>query len=319
MSAFDAEPGLSAPAAAAPKRQKKQRSLSHTSGIVVLCLVTLLWGINWPITKIAVTEIPVWTFRAISLLVGGFGLLLLCVLRGASLRIARREIWPILLVTLFNVIAWQLCSAFGLFFLPSGRASILALTMPLWAALLSIPVLGEKLTVATTISLLLGLIALGAMVGPQFSEIMAHPIGIVLMLAAAISWALGTVLFKYYRWTSSTALLTGWQLVLGGLPVLIGALISDRSLDLRAVSSEAWLATAYTSTAAMIFCQWAWLRVVTMFPTAIAGLGIVAIPAVGVISGALLLGESVTGDVFISLSATMLALIVVFMKPKKQV
>ncbi|TXH35578.1 MAG: DMT family transporter [Rhodospirillaceae bacterium] len=315
MSTFKTAPGLPSPQDNVI--QQKQRSLSHAGGIIVLCFVTLIWGVNWPVTKIAVMEIPVWTFRAISLLVGGFGLLFVCALSGSSLRLAKQEIRPILLVTFFNVVAWQLCSAFGLFFLPSGRASILALTMPLWAALLSVPILGERLTLATTASLFLGLVALGAMVIPQFSAIIAHPIGIVLMLAAAVSWALGTVLFKYFRWTSSTALLTGWQLLLGGIPVLIGALIMDRSFEMRAVSSAAWLATAYTSTAAMIFCQWGWLRVVTMFPTAIAGLGIVAIPAVGVISGALLLDEPVTGDVFISLIATMLALIVVVTKPRK--
>jgi len=308
--------GRAAITAPPPALHGNHPSLSRQSGICLLLAITLLWGANWPATKVAVSEIPVWTFRAITLLGGGCGLLLCARIGGLSLLIRRVELAPTLLTTLFNVTAWQLLSAFGLIYMPSGRASILALTMPLWAALLSVPLLGERLTFPLIISLFLGLIGLGAMMAPQAHEILLHPIGIVLMLAAAISWALGTVLFKFFKWTSPTSVLVGWQLVLGGIPIMIGALIADQSVDIGSISGKAWLATAYTTFAAQIFCQWGWLKVAKQFPTAIAGLGIVAIPAVGVVSGAILLGEKVGADVFISLIATMAALVVALVRPK---
>jgi drug/metabolite transporter (DMT)-like permease len=314
-----AEPASSAALTAAlPPAHVNNRSLSRQSGIWLSLAITLLWGINWPASKVAVSEIPVWTFRSISLLGGGCGLLLCARIGGLRLGIRRAELAPTLLTTFFNVTAWQLLSAFGLIYMPSGRASILALTMPLWAALLSVPLLGERLTLPLVISLGLGLVGLGAMMAPQAHDILMHPFGICLMLAAAISWALGTVLFKFFKWTSPTSVLIGWQLVLGGIPVLIGALVADQRFDIGSISGKAWLAIAYTTLAAMIFCQWGWLKVAKQFPTAIAGLGIVAIPAVGVVSGALLLGEKVGADVFISLIATMAALVVALFRPKSR-
>ena len=43
----------------------------------------------------------------------------------------------------------------------------------------------------------------------------------------------------------------------------------------------------------MVFCHWAYFRTVRLFPAAIAAIGTLAIPVVGVYSSALVLGEPV--------------------------
>ena len=45
-----------------------------TTGIVLLVLITIFWGINWPAIKLSVNEVPAWTFRTICLLAGTAGL-----------------------------------------------------------------------------------------------------------------------------------------------------------------------------------------------------------------------------------------------------
>src|SRR5262249_48921587 len=46
-------------------------------GLLLLGVLTVLWGSNWPAMKLALRELDPWTFRTICLLVGGGGLLTL--------------------------------------------------------------------------------------------------------------------------------------------------------------------------------------------------------------------------------------------------
>ena len=63
---------------------------------------------------------------------------------GNTLRVAGGDLRPLLLCGIFNMVGWHLFSAYGLTLVPAGRASIIAFTMPVWAALFAIPVLGER-------------------------------------------------------------------------------------------------------------------------------------------------------------------------------
>ena len=63
--------------------------------------------------------------------------------------------------------------------------------------------------------------------------------------------------------------------------------------DLTLLSNEAILALAYLFTLPMVYCQWAFLMVVRLMPAAIAAIGTLAVPVVGVFSSALILAEPV--------------------------
>jgi drug/metabolite transporter (DMT)-like permease len=262
------------------------------TGFLLLAGITLFWGANWPMMKIALGEIPVWSFRSLCLLGGGAGLLMLSGIGGRSLRVPRREIGPLMLCAVFNVVGWHLCSGYGVSLIPAGRAVIIAFTMPLWATLLSSLVLAERLTRAKLSGLTLGLAGLAVLIGPDLRTIGAAPLGALMMLGAAVSWATGTVLLKRFVWTIGSARLAGWQLMFGSVPVVTGALLIDGPPALASVSAEAWLATAYIIALPMVFCHWAFFQLVRLFPAALAAIGTLAIPVVGVFSSALVLGES---------------------------
>jgi drug/metabolite transporter (DMT)-like permease len=262
-------------------------------GFVLLAGLTLFWGANWPMMKIALGEISVWSFRSLCLLGGGIGLLTLAGLSGRSLAIPRREIGPLVLCAVFNVVGWHLFSGYGVSLIPAGRAVIIAFTMPLWATLLSGLVLGERLTVAKMIGLALGLAGLAVLIGPDLTVIGSAPLGTLCMLGAATSWATGTVLLKRFTWSVGSARLAGWQLLIGAIPVVSGALVIGDLPSPASLSTEALLATAYVIALPMVFCHWAYFQIVRLFPAALAAIGTLAIPVVGVFASALMLGEDV--------------------------
>jgi drug/metabolite transporter (DMT)-like permease len=287
--------------------------------MLILVPLTLCWGANWPAMFIALEEIPIWTFRTLCLALGGVGLLSIAAANGASLWIPRRELVPLLLCTLVNIVAWHLLSAAGLQLLPAGRASIIAFTMPLWAGLIAWPALGETPTLRNLAGLALGLAGIAALIVPEWENVVAAPYGVLLMIGAAISWAAGTVGLKYWRWTMPTAVVAGWQVLLGSVPVAIGMLIFERGFDFAAVDLRGWLALAYTILVAMLFCHWAWFKVVATFPAQLAAISTLAIPIVGVTSSSLLTGETVGIDVVIALACVLSGLVLVLFRPEKRV
>lgn len=303
--------GEAAPAVAG----KARGGADDRFGLLLIASITLFWGVNWPAMKLAVAEVPVWTFRTICLVIGGLGLLAICRLARMSLAVPRGQIWPLILVSLFNITGWHLFSAAGLVYMPAGRASIVAFTMPLWAALLAIPILDERLSKTTAAGMAVGMAGMAVLVLPDWQGLLAAPLGILFMLLAALSWAAGTVLLKRFRWSISTAALAGWQLLLGGVPVTLGAVIFDRGFDPLAVSGTAWAATLYAALIPMIYCHWAWFRVVGIYPAAVAAIGTLAIPVLGVLSSNWALGEAIGVEEVLSLLLVLAGLVLVLVVP----
>ena len=285
------------------------------SGYILLSGLTLFWGLNWPASKIVLGEMPVWTFRSLCLIFGGCAILAIARMSGRSLRVPTSEIRPLLLCAVFNIVGWHLFSAYGISLIESGRAAIIAFTMPVWAAALGWLVLGERLTLTSMLGLALGILGLAVLVGPDLASLDRAPLGALMMLGAAVSWATGTVLMKRFRWSIPVGVLAGWQLLAGAAPVVLGALVFERLPFPLEISIEAWAALAYVLVFPMVFCHWAWFSIVRSFPAAMAAASTLAIPVVGVISSAILLGEPVGWREIIALFLVCGALTVVLVVP----
>jgi drug/metabolite transporter (DMT)-like permease len=261
------------------------------SALILLAGLSLVWGLNWPIIKVALSTIPVIPFRALCLAISGPALLAIAAARGFGIAVPRREILPLLLAALFNITLWHLFTGFGVSEMPAGRASIIAYTMPVWATLLGAVILGEKLSIPRLAGLAFGMAGIAALVLPDLERIRAAPLGTVSMVLAALSWAVGSVLMKRWRWSVSTAALTGWQNCLGGLPILIAAIVIGPFPALEHADGKSIAALLYVVFLAVLFGQWAWFVVLDRLPVAVASISTLAVPVVGVVSSALLLGE----------------------------
>ena len=85
----------------------------------------------------------------------------------------------------------------------------------------------------------------------------------------------------------------GWQLLIGGLPVVCGAALLEPLAAATAISLKEFLMLALVVLLPIIFCHWAFFRVVQIFPANVAALSTLSIPVIGVFSSALMLGESI--------------------------
>ena len=260
------------------------------AGFVLLAAVTLVWGTNWPIMKIGLGELPPFTFRAAMVPASGLLILVLAFLAGQRLG-APRGAWPPLLVSaLFNVTLWHGFSAFGIAAMESGRAAVIAFTMPLWAAILARLFLAEAIGGRRLLALALGAGGGGALLQPDLARFAAAPQGPLWMSFAAIVWAAGTLWQKRIGWAIPVLAHTGWQLFLGGLPLIAAAFVFEATDEANWSVGIVFL-VVYSIVGPLGFCYWAWYKVVALFPTHVAAIGTLLIPVLGVASGAAILGE----------------------------
>jgi drug/metabolite transporter (DMT)-like permease len=284
------------------------------AGLVLLVLLTVFWGFNWPVMKFTLAEIPLWTFRALCIAGGAAGLFAIAAASRLPLRVPRGQ-WPrLLLIALFNITGWNLFSAYGVSLLPSGRAAIIAYTMPLWSVLLSVWLLGEPMTRRRLAGLALGMLGILALIGGELGGLRAAPLGAMFMLGAALSWALGTVCMKRYPLAMPTAVMTAWIMLLGGAPIFIGAAVLDTG-SLHAYGTRANLGLAYNMVVCFVFCYWAWFKIVEMVPVSVSALSTLLIPVVGVFSGLWVLGEVPGPNDLMALALVAAALATVLIAP----
>jgi len=262
-------------------------------GLALVGLLGFAWGCNWPLMKLVLTEVDVWTFRAVSCTAGGLAFLAIAAAAGARLRVPRAELRPLVVVAVLNVTVFQLLSAAALEVFEAGPAVILSYTAPAWTALLGALFFGERLTRWRLAALGLGLAGLIALLAPRVAAAGHVPAGAWIALLAAVIWAVAILLQKRQAWTIPTMSMTAWQLVIGGAPIVLGALWLGDLKATFAVSPRVAFAWAYVTAAGMIAGHYLWFRIVALYPATVSGICSLAVPIVGVFAGAVLIGETV--------------------------
>lgn len=257
----------------------------------VLAGLTFAWGFNWSAMKVALHDVTPWVFRSLCLGLGSAVLFLVLRAAGRQLAVPAGQWRRLMLLAFFNITCWNLLIAYGLTMIASGRAAILAYTMPVLAVPLSVWLLGERLTSRKIAGLALGVGGLALLLGEAAAGLGGAPLGSLLALGAAFTWALGVVLQKRYPVAMPTGPYTAWIMLLGGVPVIAGSLVFEDWRVLGNAGTLAWLGIAYNVFIAFAWAHWAWIKIATAVSVTVFSLSMLVIPVVGVLSGMLFLGE----------------------------
>ncbi|MCO6417090.1 DMT family transporter [Siccirubricoccus sp. KC 17139] len=163
--------------------------------------------------------------------------------------------------------------------------------MPVWAALLAWPVLGEVPTPRRLGGLACGLLALLVVVGGKGFDLgLAKLPGVALALSGSVLFALGTVMTKRWPLPLPAPAAVVWQVGLGSLPLAAATLLLERP-DFAALSPRGWAFLAFMACFPLCLCYLAWFAALRRLPASLATLGTLLAPVIGVIGSAMLLGE----------------------------
>lgn len=257
--------------------------------LFMFALLVLVWGLLWPAMKIAVAEIPVLPFRAIGSVLAVVSMAAVTIVAGHSLRVPKGSWRPLMIAGFFNVGAWLLLSAIGVTMIGAGRAALIAYTMPVWAFLMGIPMLGERVTRWRLAGLALAMVGLVILIGADIRRFGETPVGVLVMIGAAWCFAFGTVWQKRTEYGMPHMSVITWQLVFGAAPIVLMAL--PELPDLKPVSWQAVGATLYAGMIAQVFGVATYLWLVKRLPVKTSSLSMLLVPLVGLGSSAVLLGE----------------------------
>jgi drug/metabolite transporter (DMT)-like permease len=286
-----------------------QSSRFPRRAVLVLIVLTLIWGYSWPVVKIALFDAPVLPFAALRTLIGALGLLVyLRFFSSASFRPVALK--PILVLAVLQTSGFSILSVLPVLTGGAGKTSVLVFTMPFWLLLFAHPVLGERIRGAQWLSVLLAFAGLALIIEPW--ELRGTLPGNLCAVAAGACWAASAVYVKWYRARHPVNLanLTAWQMAVGAIPLLLLAWTVPAAPVHWTMSFAASIVFLGLFSNALGWVLW--MYVLQRLPAGVAGLSTLAIPAIAVIAAWIHFGErpeagELTGMVLIGVALAILA------------
>ena len=261
------------------------------AGWLLLLFTATVWGLNWPVIKFLLTEVPPMTSRAWCGALACGSAALLAASRGERLRVPAAQVPRLALLALLNVTAWMGLTGFSVVWLPASEAVTYAYTMPIWAAMLAWPVLGERPGLKRCAGLLFGFAGVLLLAGGGGAGAVAEKLpGVLCVLGAGVLFALGTVLSKRLPVALSPVAMVAWQFGLGCLPLVAASLLLESAEPIR-LTGLGWAALLFNGVVALFLAYLSWFAALRRLPAGLAATGTLISPLVGVFASALALGE----------------------------
>jgi len=271
--------------------------------LLAFAAIYVLWGSTYLAIRLAIDTIPPFLMAGVRFLIAGSVLYALSTRQpgprptGRHWRNAVAAAIPLFVIGNGGV-TWAEQA------IPSGAAALVIATLPAWLLLLDW--------------------AYGGRTGPRWIEVLGigfgltgvatlsapggiDPVGVAVLLVAAVAWAIGSLFNRYAHLPASPVLTSGMQMLAGGvIMVTIGlALGEGERLDLGSVSGRSIAAVLYLVAVAVVALPaYNWLLSVTS--PALVGTYAFVNPVVAVLLGWAALGEAVSGR------TTLAAALVVF-------
>ncbi len=277
---------------------------------LALILLSVTWGYTWVLAKEALSYAPPFAFVAERCAGGALALLMIARLLGKPLKLVR----PVATVAigLTQVTGFMAFQTWALVEGGPGKTAVLIFTMPIWTLLIAWSVLNERIRGAQWLAASSTLTGLVLIIEPwnMHTSLLSKILG----LAAALCWAIGTVLVKRLRAKERVDLLalTTWQMLIGSVPlVLLAFLVPEHATNWSSSYLEILVFMAVVSTA---FCWWLWITILDRVPAWEASLSVLGTPVVAIISSRLILKEEfnaseLAGIVLIASGLALLSLI----------
>lgn len=175
----------------------------------------------------------------------------------------------------------------------SGTAALVVASVPILAAVMSAAIGRERFTTRRIVGLVIGLCGVGVLsVGGGGSK-GSHLTGVLIVLAAAVSWSAGSVYGQTAPLPRRPLVATGIEMVVGGIGCLAVSAASGEwgQFSASAVPARSWWALGYLIVAGAMVAYTAYAWLLSNAPLSLTTTYAYVNPVVAVILGALILGE----------------------------
>lgn len=273
----------------------RPRLSDATIARLLLVALSFCWGLSWSAMRIALDELSPWSMRLLGYSIGALTLLVLIKAQGRSLAIpGGRNALHVFVAALFLVVAFGVAGTFAQLMASTSRVIIVNYSMPVWSTLMAYFALRERINMRATVGLVLCVAGLSVLVAPVAAQSMAEPVGLLLALVCALGWGGGTVYMKWARIRGDLLAITFWQVMVGAVTFTLAYLAFEGLPNLEPLQARTWGGVLFNGILGTGIAYFIWFNIIGRLTTAMASLGSLINPVVGVIGAAILLGDRPT-------------------------
>jgi drug/metabolite transporter (DMT)-like permease len=181
-------------------------------------------------------------------------------------------------------------------YIPSGMAAVLVATVPIWLAVFDAAATRRRPSRLAIGGLAAGIVGVAVLLVPLEGLEQLDPVGVLLVVGAAISWAAGSMVARHAPMPRSGLLGTGMEMLAGGAALVVaGAVLGEIGrTDLASASLSSLLALAYLVVFGSIVAFTAYTWLLAHVPVTTVGTYAYVNPIVAVALGAVFLAEPIT-------------------------
>jgi drug/metabolite transporter (DMT)-like permease len=310
--------------------QSAPRSASGAAVVFALLIVYVVWGSTYLAIAFAIETLPPLLSAGVRFVVAGT---LLLGATAALRRWRRRQgstgereplRWAHWRATAIVGVLLLLGGNGGVVFaeqyIPSGIAAVLVATMPIWMAILDAVRTRRAPSRVAIAGLVAGIVGVAVLLAPVEGLGDLNALGVIVVVAAALSWAIGSLYAREATLPSSGALATGMEMLCGGAALLlVGTLIGEVGrADPTSFSLSSVLALGYLVVFGSILAFSAYTWLLAHAPVTVVGTYAYVNPIVAVALGALINAEEITPRTIIA-SAIIIGAVVAMVsgRPRK--
>jgi drug/metabolite transporter (DMT)-like permease len=286
--------------------------------IAAFAAVYVIWGSTYLFIRIAEDTMPPLLMAGVRFLVAGAVLL---AVTGRLHGAAQDPIGPR---------QWRACAitggllllggnggvSYGELFVPSGVVALLVATVPLFIALFGALFLGQRLRRIAMAGIAIGLAGTAVLLRPGAGGT-GDPGHMLLVLAAPLSWAVGSLYATRGPLPKRALMATGMEMLCGGaLLVIVGLLIGEAAaVHLDRISLASGLSLLYLVVFGSLVAFSAYVWLLGKVPTTAVATYAYVNPLVAVVLGWAVLGERVTGQTLLAAALIVVAVALILSRP----
>lgn len=263
-----------------------------------------VWGTSFIFVKVGLAYSPPFIFAALRQIVGAAAMLPFLLNTREAIPKTRRELFPLLLLGIFNITLTNGASFTALKTVPAGLATVIAYTQPVWVFIFAVVILKESSNARKVLGTILGFIGIAIIFLPGIQVSQAYLSGQTLLLFSSFAWAIGAIIFKAKVKTESLYMVNFIMLLFGAAPLMAVSLLTEN------LGSIQWTPTFAVSLFQLgILAQsvgWTlWLFLIRRLGASKTSSSLFLTPIVTVVVGVVFLNESLSALEVIGASAAL--------------
>ncbi len=285
----------------------------HTNAYLALVIVSIFWGTTYLAARIGVQHMHGMMLAGLRQTSAGLILTAFFLLKGYKL-----PQMPVL-SRLFVIGVIMLCGSNGLMtwamqYIPSGLGAIIAATVPIWVTIFSFFLVQRtRISWQLVTGMLIGLLGIGGIFYDNLAHLMEpeYRFGILLITAACVFWALGSVLTAKWALGINYLYGAGYQMLFSGIVMLVIAGLMGQHLNVGSFTGELWGSLLYLVFIGSLLSYSAYVFALNNLPPSLVSVYAYINPIVAVLLGWLILSEKLNWTMGVSCLVTLLGVYIV--------